>query len=211
MESIGVIAGFVLTLMVFSYVLGDNILYRLAVYILVGLSAGFIAIVTVESVLIPWFSRTVGTGIPVNIGIGLLPVLLATFLLLKTSSRVGQLGNLALALIVGIGAAVAVVGVVTGTLLPLTASAGAGLRGDPLNTIILFFGIICTLIYFQYVGARLIPDGRIRRNRSIQIISVVGQGFIVVTLAALYAAAILTSLTIFSERISYLLTQMTGG
>lgn len=210
MESIGIIAGFVLTLMVFSYVLGDNILYRLAVYILVGLSAGFIAIVTVESVLIPWFARTVGTGVPVNIGIGLLPVMLATFLLLKTSSRVGQLGNLALALIVGIGSAVAVVGAVTGTLLPLTASAGAG-AGGTLNTIIIFFGIICTLIYFQYIGARRIPDGRIRRNRSIQLISVVGQGFIIVTLAALYAAAILTSLTIFSERISYLLTQITGG
>ncbi|HEX2618651.1 MAG TPA: hypothetical protein VHL11_00855, partial [Phototrophicaceae bacterium] len=199
MDNIGVIAGFVLTLMVFSYVLGDNLLYRLAVYVLVGISAGFIGIITVESVLMPWFQRTIGTGNPVNIGVGLLPVLLATFLLLKTSSRLGQLGNLAIAFIVGIGSAVAVVGAVTGTLLPLTTSTGAEVRGDALNTIIIFFGVICTLIYFQYVGAHRIPDGRIRRNRSIQLISVIGQGFIVVTLAAIYAAAILTSLTIFTE------------
>lgn len=211
LDGIGAIAGFVLTLMVFSYLLGDNILYRLAVYILVGLSAGYITIVTVESVLLPWFRATLGTGTPLNIGIGLLPVLLATFLLLKTSSRLGQLGNLALAVIVGIGAAVGLAGAVSGTLIPLTTSTGEALRGDALNLIILFVGVISTLVYFQYIGARRLPDGTARRNRSVQAISVVGQGFIVVTLAALYAAAIITSLTIFTERVAYMLAWISGG
>jgi hypothetical protein len=208
MDNIGLIAGFVLTLMVFSYVLGDNILYRIAVYVLVGLSAGYITIVTVESVLIPWFIRTVGTGNPVNTGIGLIPVMLATFLLLKTSSRLGQLGNLAIGFIVGIGAAVALVGAVTGTLIPLTLSTGRGF--DILNTFIIFVGVISTLIYFQYSFARRTPNGRAVRLLPVQAISLVGQSFIVVTLGALYGAAIITSLTIFSERIAFLLAQVMG-
>ncbi|MBC8099227.1 MAG: hypothetical protein H7Y11_07270 [Armatimonadetes bacterium] len=211
LETLGTLASFVLTLMVFSYVLGDNVLYRLAVYCLVGLSAGFLAIVTVESVLIPWFSRTIGTGVPVNIGIGLLPVLLATFLLLKTSSRLGRLGNLAVALLVGIGAAVGLVGAISGTLLPLTTQTGASVRGDTANTLIVFIGVICTLVYFQYSGARRTMTGRGVRILPIGLASAVGQGFIVVTLAAVYAAAIITSLTIFSERIAFLLAQVTGG
>lgn len=210
MDSIGLIAGFVLTLMVFSYVLGDNILYRVAIYVLVGLSAGYVTIVTVESVLIPWFSRTVGSGNPLNIGIGLLPVMLATFLLLKTSSRLGQLGNLAIAFIVGIGAAVALVGAVTGTLIPLTLTTGDGFRGDVINTFIVFIGVISTLVYFQYILARRTPSGRGVRLLPVQAVSLVGRGFIVVTLAALYGAAIITSLTIFSERIAFLLAQITG-
>lgn len=208
MESIGLIAGFVLTLMVFSYVLGDNILYRLAVYVLVGLTAGYVAIVTVEGVLIPWFSNAISSGNPLTFGIGFLPVVLATLLLLKTSSRLGRLGNLAIAFMVGVGGMVALVGAISGTLIPLTLTTGDSTTGDTLNTVILFLGVICTLIYFQYTFTR--PNSGGKRRLPIQAISAVGQGFIVVTFATLYAAAILTSLTIFTERISFLLTQVTG-
>ena len=57
-DQIGLWIGFLLTLMVFSYILGDNFLYRLATYVFVGLAAGFVTIVTVESVLLPWLRLT---------------------------------------------------------------------------------------------------------------------------------------------------------
>ena len=38
-ESIGLILGFILTLCVYSYVLGDNPLFRVASHLLVGVSA----------------------------------------------------------------------------------------------------------------------------------------------------------------------------
>lgn len=210
MDDIGLWAGFILTLMIFSYVLGDNFLYRLAVYVFVGLAAGFVAIATWESVLLPWLRATILTGQPLSIGLGMLPVLLGVLLLFKTSSRLGRLGNLAMAFIIGIGAAVALVGATSGSLLPLVTSTGREGEGNVLNTIILFIGVITSLVYFQYL-ARKLPDGTIRRNRTTQGFSLIGQGFIVVTLGAVYAAAILTSLTIFSERISFLLMRINGG
>jgi hypothetical protein len=209
-DEIGLWAGFVLTLMVFSYILGDNFLYRLAVYVFVGLAAGYIAIVTVESVLIPWFDTTIGSDDVGTYVIGLIPALLAALLLLKTSSRLGRLGNLGIAVLIGVGTAVALVGALTGTLLPLAAATAAEGGGDLLNAVVIFVGVASSLIYFQYLARRR-PDGEVRRRLVVQAISRVGQGFIVVTLGALYAAAILTSLTIFSDRMGFVLGRILGG
>lgn len=206
-EEIGLIAGFVLTLMVFSYLLGDNFLYRLAVYVFVGLSAGFVAIVTTESVLIPWVESTIGGGSVGEALVGIVPFFLVALLLLKASTRLAPYGNLGLAFIIGVGAAVAIAGALTGTLIPLvaaTAGAGQGAEArDFLDAVIVLVGVISTLVYFQYVGRRT-PDGAATRSRPVRAVSMVGQGFIAVTLGALYGAAILTSLTILSERIGFL-------
>ncbi len=206
-EEIGLIAGFVLTLMVFSYLLGDNFLYRLAVYVFVGLAAGFVAIVTTESVVIPWVEETIGGGSVGEALVGIVPFFLVALLLLKASTQLAPYGNLGLAFIIGVGAAVAIVGAVTGTLIPLTqatADAGRNTEGrDLLDAVVVLVGVISTLIYFQYVGRRE-PDGETARSRPIRAVSMVGQGFIAVTLGALYGAAILTSLTILSERIGFL-------
>lgn len=211
---IGLWAGFILTLMVFSYVLGDNFLYRLAVYIFVGLAAGFITIVTVESVIVPFFSETLGSDEAGGIIVGLMPILLGVLLLLKTSPRLARIGNIGIAFIIGVGAAVAIVGALTGTLIPLarvTANEGKGVEGeDLLNAVIVVVGVITSLVYFQYLARRNV-EGEAVRGRTSQVLGFIGEGFIVVTLGAIYGAAILTSLTIFSERISFLLTQASGG
>lgn len=210
MEDIALIAGFILTLMVFSYLLGDNFLYRLAVYVFVGLAAGYISIVTVESALIPWFETTVGSGEPASIGLGLIPVLFGVLLLFHSSSRLGGIGNLGLAFLVGVGAAVAVVGAVSGTLIPLTVDTADASGRGVFDALVLLLGVASTLIYFQYIARRL-PNGQVRQYRAVKLVSTVGQGFIMVTLGALYATAILTSLTIFSERLSFLLEPILGG
>lgn len=204
MEELGLWVGFVLTIFVYSYIIRDNFLYRLAVYTFVGLAAGYIAIVTVESVLLPWFELTIDTKNPANLGLGLVPVLLGVLLLFKTSPRLAQLGNLGMAVIVGVGTGVALVGTLTGTLIPLVDATARVGRDNILNGVLLFVGVGSSLLYFQY-AARRTPEGAIERPRRMQAISVLGEGFIAVTLGALYAAAILTSLTIFSERLSFIL------
>lgn len=211
-EQMGLWAGFIFTLMIFSYLLGDNVLYRLAVYIFVGLTAGYITVVTLDGVLLPWLRGTLlaADANPAERALGLVPLLLGLLLLLKTSPRLGRLGNIAIAFLVGVGTAVALVGAITGTLLPLVAATGSGVRLDVLNGFLIFLGVSSTLIYFQYL-ARQRPDGTAQRGLAARVIGALGQGFIVVTLGALYAGAILTSLTIFSERVGFLLARITGG
>ena len=210
MDDIGLIIGFVFTLMIFSYLLGDNFLYRLAVYVFVGFTAGFIAIVTVESVMVPWFDTTLFSGEAPRIGLGFIPIIIALLLLFKMTQRLGRLGNYGMALIIGVGTAVALVGAVVGTIIPFVLETADTSTNTLPNAIILFVGVACSLVYFQY-SARQKPTGEIVRARPVQLFSLVGQGFIVVTLGAMYGAAILTSLTIFTDRIQFLLAPILGG
>ena len=141
---------------------------------------------------------------------GLIPLLLGFLLLLKTSPRLGRFGHLALAFVIGVGTAVALVGAVTGTLLPLASSTSSAIAINQVNGLLLLIGVVCTLVYFQYIARRL-PDGQVQRRLPIRLLAFVGQGVVVVTLGALYAAAILTSLTIFSDRLGFMLARVIGG
>lgn len=209
-DQIGLWIGFILTLMVFSYLLGDNLLYRLAVYVSVGLAAGFITMITVESVLLPWFRLTLTSGDTGTLVLGIIPLILGVLLLLRMTRGANRLGSLALAFIIGVGTAIALVGSISGTLLPLANATAASPGIDALNGFILVLGVVCTLIYFQYL-ARRAPDGSVQRGLLVRVFGAVGQGFIVVTLGALYGGAILSGLVIFSERIAFLLSHVGGG
>jgi len=198
--------------MVFSYILGDNFLYRLAVYVFVGLTAGFIAVVTVESVILPWIDATiVADNAPTsNVILGLIPFALGVLLLLKTSPRLGPVGNISIAFIIGVGTAVALVGAVAGVIIPLADTTAEGVNANTVNSYLVVAGVISSLVYFQFLAKRR-ADGQIRRGPVSLVIGTIGQGVIVVTLGALYAAAILTSLTIVSERLGFIFMRINGS
>jgi len=201
---IGTALGFVFTLLIFSYLLGDNLLYRLAIYVFVGLAAAFTTLVTLQSVILPALS---GLNSPPEVILGLVAMGLAVLLLLKPLRLFTTVSRLALGLLIGVGAAVALVGAVTGTLIPLALETAAVTIDGLLEAVIIFIGVATSLIYFQVV-ARQRPDGVVVRGRLTQVLGAVGQGFVVLTLGALYGAAILTSLTILVERVSFLLTSV---
>jgi hypothetical protein len=115
-----------------------------------------------------------------------------------------------LAFVVGIGTAVALVGAISGTLLPLASSTAGSVGVDALDGFILVLGVVSTLIYFQYL-ARRVPGAKNRRGLIVRAVGALGQGFIVVTLGALYGGAILSGLVVFSERIAFILQQLGGG
>lgn len=210
----------VLTVLVFSYLLGDNVLYRLAVHLLVGVAAGYLAIVAVEHVLIPWFDNTLfavqDTQTDAEIRavrlFGALPLLFGALLLLKFSPRLAPVGNLGLAILIGVGTAVAIVGAVGGTLLPLVRATGEGVSDDAVEGVVMLIGVITTLLAFQYLGAWHAGAGR--RAWPFRLLGAVGQLFITVTLGALYAGTILTSMTVFSnvvrEQLQFILDRIGG-
>jgi len=121
LDAIGGWVGFILTLLIFSYLLTDNFLYRLTVYIFVGVAAAYTGMVAVEGVLLPWLRGTLLAPAPQTgqIVLGLIPLLVGGLLLLKAVPALAPLGNLGLAFLIGIGTAVALIGTISGTLIPL--------------------------------------------------------------------------------------------
>ncbi len=199
LQNVSLVAAAILTVMVFSYLLGDNFLYRLAIHLFVGAAAGYILIVSVESVLIPWMQLTLIGGFSnPNFVIGMVPILIGVLLLFKVSPRLSRFGNLGVAFVLGVGGAVAIWGAVAGTLLPL--ADGVARAFTPANVVdgfVLLVGTICTLVYFTYLGVRR-PSGEVAQPLPVKFAALVGQGFIVVTLGATYALVILSALTIFT-------------
>jgi len=47
------IVGFILTILVFSYLVGDNVLYRIVVYAFIGISAGYVTLILFAQVFWP--------------------------------------------------------------------------------------------------------------------------------------------------------------
>ena len=93
-ESALALVSFTLTLMVFSYLLGDLPLirhvYRFAVYVLVGMSAAFTLIVSFEGIVLPYWQDAqnpatswTSLGAPADLVLFALALLFALLLLLK--------------------------------------------------------------------------------------------------------------------------------
>lgn len=220
LDLIGGWVSLVLTLLVFSYLLGDNFLYRIAVHLLVGVAAGYTVIVALESVVVPWLNETLlaesdGRSAASMSGLraaGMVPLLIGALLLLKLSPRRAHWGNLGLAFVIGVGAAVAIVGAVAGTVVPLAREAGERLGEDATDGAVILIGAITTLLYFQYFAVE--RHGEVERPRIFRVVGGVGQVFITLALGALYAGAILSSLAIFSdvirEQLEFILDRVGG-
>src|SRR5215217_8090719 len=171
-ELISALIGFLLTLMVFSYLIGDNPLFRFAIYLFIGVSSGYAAAVIVRSVLIPRLT-SFPTGNVSQLIFALIPLLLSVSLLAKFSPRIAWLGNVAMAVLVGVGASVAVGGALIGTLLPQAQAAmnafdlGAVLGANPLFRLVegtvMLLGTVLTLASFHFSAGRA-PDGTPRRH-----------------------------------------------
>lgn len=199
--------GFLLTVMVFSYLVGDNPLFRIAVYLFIGVASGYAAAVIVNNVLFAKF-QSLPLNDPTQLAIGLIPFLFAVTLLAKLSPRLSGLGTFAMAVLVGVGAATALGGALAGTLIPQAGAAMEAMNSrsllDLLQGGVMLAGTVATLAYFQF-GAKRASDGTVKRNAILEALAWLGRIFIAVTLGVLFAGVFMAALTAMIERLSSLI------
>jgi hypothetical protein len=210
-EIISAFIGLILTLMIFSYLIGDNPLFRIAVYLFVGVASGYAATVVVYHVLLPKLNLFQTNDFN-QVILAIIPLLLGVSLLAKFSPRISWIGNFGMAVLVGVGAAAALGGALIGTLVPqLRASINAfdfRAAGDGTNAIlrlvegtVMFFGTVLTLASFHFSAGRA-ADGVPRRNAIIEGIAWIGRIFVAITLGVLFAGVYMAALTAMIERLS---------
>lgn len=203
-EVISAFIGLILTLMVFSYLIGDNPLFRAAIYLFIGVASGYAAAVIVEDVLLAKFQ-----SLPLNdlaqLLIGLIPFFLAATLLAKLSPRLSWMGNFAMAVLVGVGAATALGGALAGTLIPQARASMEALDSPSLFGLveggIVLIGTVLTLAYFHF-GAKRAADGSVKRNSILEALAWLGRIVIAVTFGVLFAGVYMAALTAMIERLS---------
>ena len=211
-DMIWTIVGFILTLMVFSYIFGDNFLFRLATYLFIGVSAGFVALTLVTQVFIPKLLNPLMTGTLDQRIITLVPLILSLLLLTKLTPRLARAGNISMAFLIGVSAAVMVGGLVMGSLLPqvLATVNLFDLKSRTANpdhvlqlvdAAFILVGTVTTLMFF-YFGAKVRPNLPPQRGRLVDLLAHIGQIFIGITLGALFAGVYSAALAALIERVS---------
>lgn len=214
------LVSFVLTLMVFSYLLGDvplvGNLYRVAVYIFIGMTAAFTLIVSYEGLILPYLqdiqdpsTSWTTLGNRADIYIFFAALIFGLLLLLKPVKSLTWLTNSVFAVVIVVGAAVGVVGALTGTLFPLLRASVAIPQdltadfGALLDTLLIFVGTMTGLYYFHY-QVRSSADGGAEQSMVGRGFRHIGKAFLVTALGAIYASTVLTCLTILTERMGFL-------
>lgn len=212
---IGALLGFVLTLLVFSYLVGDNQIFRITLHLFIGVSAGFAATVVIYNVILPRMLAPIIAGQGSEQILALVPIILAGLLVTKISPRFAFIGNLPMAYIVGVSAAAAIGGAVLGTLIPQTIAsmnlfdvqasqafdADLGLR--LINGMIILIGTIATLAYFQFSSLSKSSE-KSQLQTWIDGLGQIGQVFVAITFGFLFAGVFSAALTALIGRVLFL-------
>lgn len=224
-ELAGAIVAATLTVLVLSYLLfGDWPLYRLALHLLVGATVGYAVAVTVfEALMRLVLPNLISSGTALErIGV-IVPLILGMLLLLKgfPRSRLVNLGNLATAFLVGVGAAVAMGGALLGTIIPQATASGsiiAWLRTDGLRGLLVGLlvatGTVFALLSFTFSMGQQQPT-RTLASRLLNAARDIGRFFVLAALGVAFATALTASLSVLISRVysvvNLILQQLSGG
>lgn len=208
---------FVFTLLILSYLIGDNPLFKIAVYLFVGVSAGYVAAVVFWQVLypkliLPLWQASLSMDV-LRLSFLLIPLLGTLLLLLRIFPGTSGAARMVMAFLVGAGAAVTLAGALTGTLIPqvnatinafdLQAAAARNISAFEVlgNGAIVLLGVVTSLAYFHF-GARQKPDGSAKRFILVDLFASLGRIFVGIALGVVFAGVYAAALTALIERVA---------
>lgn len=217
-DIIWTIVGFILTVLVFSYLFGDNFLFRVVSYIFVGVTAGYLVSVIVYQVLWPRLVIPLLHGSTGEKLLTIAPLVLSVLLLTRLFPRLNVPSRIPMAYLVGVGAAVTIGGAVLGTLFGqvngilalfdsqnMTSAAGeSGTFSRILQGLYVLLGTVATLIYFQFGTGKAKSGQPSRRPVFLEFLSGLGQFFVAVTLGALLAGVFTASISALIDRVDFI-------
>lgn len=217
-DLLGVWVGAILTLMVFSYLLGDNFLYQIAQHLFVGSTVGYAAVVAYHSVLQPQLMTPLAVSLQdvlagrsaANWDLVILLVL-GILLLTKVRPSIAWAGNVAMAFLFGVGAALAVGGALSGTLVPQVEASLVSLNPErpggwlaAANNALIVVGTLSVLLYFTFTASR---ESWLAKARTALIRPWAGLGrwFLMITFGALFANVAVSRIALLVSRLQFLL------
>jgi hypothetical protein len=203
---IGGLIAVLLTLLVFSRLLGDNPAFRAVQYLFVGVSLGYAFVVIYHQVLRPGAAAALRElDDPAALSVRLVPWLLGLMLLARLTRRqtLSWIANIPLALLFGVGTALAAGGALVGTLVPQLLDTARPVGGDPLQAVgavLLVLGVVLTLCYFYFTVPRETAGGRV-----VAFGALMGRWLLMVAFGFFLAGALLTYLTALNARLEFII------
>ena len=196
-DPIGAVIGFILTLMVLSYIIGDNFMFRLAIHIFIGVASGYAVVLILYNVLwnqviVPLlqFYQGAPSGVLSRPGTYLASPAAQRLDAYQSLPRLSRLGTPVLAFMTGVGAATVIGGALFGTLIPQISATASILDLDTapveqidqmvgwfISGLFIIAGTVTTLSYFHF-GVRARVEGTVpTRHPFIDSMASIGQAF----------------------------------
>jgi len=212
-ELLGTWVAALLTLAVLSYVFGDNPFFRLAEYLFIGLAAGYAASLAWQHMLWPRIELLLRS--PSTYWYYGIFFILGFLLLCRGSRSLSVLGNLPLGVLFGVGAALALGGALSGTLIPQAKASivsvspsnyGTGLVGwaYALDAVLLIVGTIAVLVAFHFTAKGQTFLGSVGAGL-VHVLGQAGRGLMMIAFGALLAGAVLSFFAVLNSRLMFLL------
>ncbi|MCC6962082.1 MAG: hypothetical protein IT585_02410 [candidate division Zixibacteria bacterium] len=205
MSTFGILLAGFLTLAIFSFLYKDNPIYRLAEHIFAGLSAGYYVGLVWQSVIIQqladpisqhWAAMQTGAGGSGHVGQIIMLIIagvLGVLMFARFFPNMSWISRYPLAFVMGITAGIYLTSELHGRLLAQVSSTFIDLL-NPLN-IIIFVGVVTTLIYFyfskEHVGA-------------LGVGARVGIWFIMVAFGAHFGYTVMARISLLIGRVQFL-------
>lgn len=197
--------------MVYTYLIGDNFIFRLAEHLLVGVSVGWAVLQVIFGLLLPTANSVVenASSFKAEFFIFLIPLILGVLLLTRPLRASKPLTNLVVCLVIGTVAALSLGGAVSGTLLPQIGASTIPLNsgeGDFFGRIVLLLGTLVSLWYFQFT---VFKSSKVSKSGGLAMLNervrLLGRWSIMLAFGAIFAAVFLTYFAALVDRLLFLL------
>lgn len=210
------LAGFVLSLFVFSLILGDNWLFRFASSVLSGVLSAYVCILLIDKVFIPkiFLPLSTSSGGWENKIVLVAVIAAAVFLFIKFFMNHESGGNIILAILLCVMAAVTIAGIANGTILGLyrgiidrfqpTEELSGSVRYW-IETGLVLLGTITSLLYTQHYWIKRKNSSDNEKTPVLSFFSAIGEIFIGIALGSIFAGCFVASAVILVEQLSHIL------
>ncbi|KQC12054.1 MAG: hypothetical protein APR63_11845 [Desulfuromonas sp. SDB] len=195
-EFIGLwIAGF-LTLAIFSFLYRDNVFYKIAEAVYVGISAGYIMVQSWHDVVIP------NLLIPLKSGnwLYIIPAALSLFMLAQLIPKIRWISRISIAFVVGTGAGYGFVTYLKSNLFEQVHSAiyplWSGNIWTSLGGVVLLIGTVTGIFYFFF---------SLEHKGVLRIGARVGMMFLMITFGASFGYTVMARISLLIGRIYFIL------
>ncbi len=201
MDRAGVTIAALLTLAIFSFLYKENVFYRTAEHIFVGVAAGHGVIVALDSYLKPTF-RAIEDGQYVN----LVPLAIGILIYTRFLPKVASAGRITISFLVAIGAGITLtrqikpffLDQIVATMQPVF------IRGNlaaSLNNLLLVLGVIGTLSYFFFT---------VEKKGILKYSSDFGRWTMMIAFGAAFGNTVLARISLFLGRAQFLMKDWLG-
>jgi hypothetical protein len=192
----GTLIAAILTLFIFSFLYRDNPFYKFAEYLLVGISVGYLIVISIKTIVLPKLYYPIFRE---GDFLYLIPGILGIFMFLRFFPKLSWLSRISMALIIGAGAGVSIPAVLQAQIYTqMKASMGSY---TSVNNIIVTLAVITTLSYFFFS----------REHKGVLGFSAkIGIFFMMVFFGATFGYTVMSRVTLLIGRAQFLLGDFLG-